>query len=103
MMADRPFSVEVLTTTDEMIVGMSVPLVKNDTGMIGTGMIVQRIVEIALGHPLAVLNMKIVAPGLRPPGGRLMIEGLQGTMITDGGVMMIAEGLIIIMTDAGTN
>jgi hypothetical protein len=86
-----------------MIVGMSVPLVKIGTGMIVIEMIVQHIAGIALGHPHAVPNMKIVAPGLRPPGGTLMIEGLQGTMITDGGVMMIAEGLIIIMTDAGTN
>jgi hypothetical protein len=31
-----------------------------------------------------------------------MTEGLQGTMITDAGVMMTAERHLIIMTDAGT-
>jgi hypothetical protein len=31
-----------------------------------------------------------------------MIEGLQGTMITGGGIMMIDAGLILIMTVAGT-
>lgn len=48
-------------------------------------------------------NTMIVAhPGLRLRGESMMIEGLlQGTMITDGGLMMIAEPLII-MTDAGT-
>lgn len=51
---------------------------------------------------LVVPIMRIVAPGLRPPGGRLMIEGLQGTMITDAGAMMTAERHLIIMTDAGT-
>jgi len=71
--------VEVLTTTDVKNVGTSALPVKIDTGMTGTGMIVQPIDGNALGHPLAVLNMKIVAPGLRPPGGTLMIEGLQGT------------------------
>lgn len=56
------------------------------------------------------LNLKIVVhPGLHPPGGRLMIEGLQGTMITGEEAMMTAERLIIILnvagmitTDAGT-
>jgi hypothetical protein len=70
---------EVLTIIDVMTAGMTVLLVKNDTGMIGTGMIEQHTAGIGLGHPLAVRNMKIVAPGLRPPGGTLMIEGLQGT------------------------
>jgi hypothetical protein len=58
----------------------------------------------AIGQGLLRVEVitKIVVPGLRPPGGRLMIEGLQGTMITGEGVMMIAERLIIIMTDAGT-
>jgi hypothetical protein len=46
--------------------------------------------------------MRIAAPpGLRRPRGR-MIEGLQGTMITGGGIMMIDAGLILIMTVAGT-
>jgi hypothetical protein len=69
----------VLTITDVMTGGMSAFLVKIDTGMIGTGMTGQHTVGTALGHLLAVLNTKSVAPGLRPPGGRLMIEGLQGT------------------------
>jgi hypothetical protein len=51
---------------------------------------------------LVVLTSKNAAPGLRPPGGRLMIEGLQGTMITDAGAMMTAERHLIFMTDAGT-
>ena len=61
-----------------------------------------------LAEPLP--NLKIVVhPGLHPPGGRLMIKGLQGTMITGEEAMMTAERLIIIlnvagmiMTDAGT-
>ena len=48
-------------------------------------------------------NMTIVVPGLRPPGGRLMIEGLQGTMITGEEAMMTVEGLIIIMIVVGMN
>jgi hypothetical protein len=60
-------------------------------------------VETALAlHPLVVPTMTSVDPGLRRPGGRLMIEGLQGTMITGAGAMMTADRLIIIMTDAGT-
>jgi hypothetical protein len=56
----------------------------------------------ALGPPLAEVNMMIVAhPGLRLPGGRLMINGLQGTMITGAEAMMTAERLIIIMTAVG--
>ena len=56
------------------------------------------------GHLLVVPNMTtVVRPGLRPPGGRLMIKGLQGTMITGEEAMMTADPLIIIMTDAGTN
>lgn len=50
---------------------------------------------------LAVLNTTIVDPGLHPPGGRIMIEGLQGTMITGEEAMMTADPLIIIMTAAG--
>jgi hypothetical protein len=54
-----------------------------------------------LDHLLAALNMTIVDPGLPPPGGRIMIKGLQGTMITGEEAMMTADPLIIIMTVAG--
>lgn len=44
-------------------------------------------VVIALARPLVVVNTMTVAhPGLRPPGGRLMIEGLQGMIKTDAGM-----------------
>jgi hypothetical protein len=52
-------------------------------------------------HLLAALTMTIVDPGLRPPGGRILIEGLQGTMITGEEAMMTADPLIIIMTVVG--
>lgn len=52
-------------------------------------------------HLLAALTMRIVDPGLRPTRGRIMIEGLQGTMITGEEAMMTADPLIIIMTVAG--
>jgi hypothetical protein len=54
-------------------------------------------------HLLAALNMTIVDPGLRPLRGRIMIKGLQGTMITGEEAMMIADPLTIIMTVAGMN
>jgi hypothetical protein len=72
--------------------------------MTATGMTVGMIdiVVNVLGPPLAEANMMIVAhPGLRLPGGRLMINGLQGTMITGAEAMMTAERLIIIMTAVG--
>jgi hypothetical protein len=52
---------------------------------------------------LAAPTTTIVAPGLHPPGGR-MIEGLQGTIMTvmTGGEVIMTEPLIMIMTDAGT-
>ena len=59
------------------------------------------IVVTAPGRLPAVANMMNVA-GPRPPGGRLMIKSLQGTMITGAEVMMIAEGLMLIMTAVGT-
>ncbi len=65
------------------------------------------IVVTAPGRLPAVANMMNVA-GPRPLRGRLMIKGLQGTMITGAEVMMIAEGLILmtavgmIKTAAGT-
>jgi hypothetical protein len=89
---------------------MSVLLVKTDLEMIATGMtattagmIVHHIAATAPGHHLLVAPiMTIVAPGLRPLGGR-MIEGLQGTIMTvmTGGEVIMTERLIM-MTDAGT-
>lgn len=64
------------------------------------GMIEPRIAATVRDRPLVAPTLMIVAPGLRPPGGR-MIEGLQGTIMTGGEVIM-AEPLIMIMTDAGT-
>jgi len=49
---------------------------------------------------LAAQTMKIVDPGLHPPGGR-KTKGLQGTMITGEEAMMTAKCLIIIMIVAG--
>jgi hypothetical protein len=84
-------------------VAMTGPLVKTDTETTAIGKTAHRSAETVPGRHLVGLNMKIVAPpGLRPPGGRLMIEGLQGTMITGEGAMMIAEALIIMLTAAGT-
>lgn len=58
-------------------------------------------VVIALGRPLVVENTMIaVLPGLRLPRGRLMIKGLQGTMIIGAEAMMTAKRLII-MIDVG--
>ncbi|KAJ8483121.1 hypothetical protein ONZ51_g4909 [Trametes cubensis] len=54
----------------------------------------------ALGRLPAVQKSMIVAPGLHLPGGMLMIEGLQGTMI-DEADMMTEEALTLIMTVAG--
>jgi len=48
----------------------------------------------------AVANTKSV-PGLHPGRGNLMIEGLQGTMITGEEAMMTADHLIIMMIVAG--
>jgi hypothetical protein len=84
-------------------------MIDTGTTVIGrTGHIVVTVPGLLLAAPPA--NMKIVVhPGLHPPGGRLMIKGLQGTMITGEEAMMTAERLIIIlnvagmiMTDAGT-
>jgi hypothetical protein len=85
----------VMTVPSEMI-GMNVMIGITEMSDLPT-------VETALAlRPLVVPTMTSVDPGLRPPGGRLMIEGLQGTMITGAGAMMTADRLIIIMTDAGT-
>jgi len=89
----------VPTITAVMIGGMIALPAKTATEMTATGKIAHLTAGTVPGRLLVV--KKIVAPGLRPPGGRLMIEGLQGTMITGEEAMMIAEGLIIL-TDAGT-
>jgi hypothetical protein len=63
-----------------MIVGMIALIAKTATGMsatIGTTALLTAVND--RGHLLAAQTMTIVAPGLRPLGGRLMIEGLQGT------------------------
>jgi hypothetical protein len=96
--------VVALITTVARIAGMNALHVMNVTETI---VIIETIVHPTAGNaldlPLLVVpTMTTVAPGLRPPGGRLMTEGLQGTMITDAGVMMTAERHLIIMTDAGT-
>ena len=83
-------------------------LVTIDTGTIVIGMIVKektgRLTDGNVrAHPVAVLNMIIIAPGRHPPGGRSRRKDLQGTMITDGGLQMTVEGLIHILTAAGTN
>jgi hypothetical protein len=86
-------------------------LVKNDLEMnnIGTtvttaaGMIVHHSAATAPSLRLLVAPiMMIVAPGLRPLGGR-MIEGLQGMIVTVmiGGEVIMTRRLIMIMTDAG--
>jgi hypothetical protein len=89
------------TTTVVTTAGTTALPAMIDTETIVIRTIAHLSVGIVLGH-LVGLNTKNVAPGLRPPGGRLTIEGLQGTMITGGEAMMIAEGLIIMLTDAGT-
>jgi len=70
-----------LTTIVGMIAGTTA-LVRTATGI---GMI-EDIVATDLGHlPVAPNMMTVVRPGLRPPGGRLMIKGLQGTNQNDVG------------------
>lgn len=86
-----------------MIVGVMIDLlVTTVTEMIATGMTDHPIAVTVPDRLLAVRPqiMMNVDPGLHP-GGR-KIEGLQGTMITGEGAMMTAEGLIIMLTDAGT-
>lgn len=80
-------------TTDPVTIAMEIGIEKKELIAVN-----------ALGHLLVVLNMTNVAQqGLHLPEGRLMIEGLQGTRITDGEVMMIATEYLIItlMTVAG--
>lgn len=68
-----------------------------------TGMIANPTAVNGLGRLLVAMIMRSVVPGLQPRLGAIMMrENLQGTMITDGQVMMMtAEPLIIIMTAAG--
>jgi hypothetical protein len=95
-------SVVDLTITGGMIVVMIV-LVMIVTGTIVITGTSGRLTDVTgLGHLPVVPNTMIVAPGLRPPGGRLMIEGLQGTNMTGEEVSMTADSLIIMMIDAGT-
>ncbi len=69
---------------------------------IGIAMIAGSLAEIDQGPQHAEPTMMIVAhPGLRLPRGSMMIEGLQGTMITDAAVMMTADHHLIIMNVAG--
>lgn len=75
----------VPTITAVMIGGMIALPAKTATEMTATGKIAHLTAGTVPGRLLVV--KKIVAPGLRPPGGRLMIEGLQGTMPTDAGTI----------------
>ena len=79
-----------VATIGEMIVTGTTVTKKTDTAVIAPGL------------PVALNTTNVVQSGLRPPGGRLMIKGLQGTMITGAEAMMTAEPLIIILTAAGT-
>jgi len=67
------------------------------------GKIAHPIAASDLGHLLVAMTTMTVVPGLHLRRGAIMMRGnLQGTMITDGEVMMMtAEPLIIIMTVAG--
>jgi len=60
-----------VATIDEMTVIEMTVTKKKDTAVI------------AQGHPVALNMMNVARPGLRPPGGRLMIKSLQGTIRTD--------------------
>jgi len=88
------FSVVVVRTIIDVMIVATTAIGMTAIGMIDTAGIVP-------DHLLAVQNMTIVDPGLRPTRGRIMIEGLQGTMITGEEAMMTADSLIIIMTVAG--
>ena len=99
----------VVRTITAVTIVMNV-LAKTDLGMIATGMSATTgttVLHTAATAPdlrlLVAPITTIVAPGLHPPGGR-MIEGLQGTIMTvmTGGEVIMTEPLIMIMTDAGT-
>jgi len=66
-----------------------------------TKMIVMINIVVTVPGLPAVASMKSVVPGLHPRRGNLMIEGLQGTMITGEEAMMTADHLIIMMIVAG--
>jgi len=98
--------VDPITTGVKIVVVKIVPLVTTvTTKKTGTTGKSARLTAAAsdLGRLLAATIMMIVAPGLHLRRGAIMMRGnLQGTMITDGEVMMMtAEPLIIIMTVAG--
>jgi hypothetical protein len=76
----------VLIITVVMIGGMIAHPVKTATGMIATGKIAHLTAGTVPGR-LLVAKTIVAPPGLRPPGGRLMIEGLQGTILTDAGTI----------------
>lgn len=111
MIANVPTGSAVVPIITAARIVMNVHLGKTALAMIVTGMTATTIGRIVLHtgataqghHPPAAPNMTIVAPGLRPLGGR-MIEGLQGTIMTVmiGGEVIMTERLIMIMTDAGT-
>ena len=90
-------SLVVMIVGTTVTLGMTVVMIV--TGMIATGTTVG-LAGNALGRLPAVQKSMIVAPGLHLPGGMLMIEGLQGTMI-DEADMMTEEALTLIMTVAG--
>jgi hypothetical protein len=72
--------------------------------MIGTATKMIAMINPAVTDPgplPAVASLKIVVPGLHPRRGNMMIEGLQGTMITGEEAMMTADHLIIMMIVAG--
>jgi hypothetical protein len=78
----------VLTITDVMtVVTIVLPgTIATIAVIVITEMNALRTVGNALAlHPLVVPTMTNVDPGLHPPGGRLMIEGLQGTILIDAG------------------
>ena len=109
---DDSVSLSKLRNVDMLLMTHSVPGPTTIVGMTAektatTERIVTRTTEVIAATDLDLLavhkNMTIVVPGLRPPGGRLMIEGLQGTMITGEEAMMTVEGLIIIMIVVGMN
>jgi hypothetical protein len=97
--------VDPITTGVKTVVVKIVPLVTTVTTKKSgtTGKSARLIAAVSDLGRLAVTTTKIVAPGLHLRRGAIMMRGnLQGTMITDGEVMMMtAEPLIIIMTVAG--
>jgi len=91
------------TTTGVRIVARIALVTTVTEKSVTTGMIVNPIAANDLGHLLVAMITKIAVLGLHLHRGAIMMRGnLQGTMITDGVVMMMtAEPLIIIMIAAG--